>query len=691
MKNKPNKNKKMYKAKESINLSILSNKRFLVISILVLVLFLIIMYKLVDIQILNKDKYTKKLDNLKVSIVYSSSTPRGRIYDRNYNLLVDNVGVNTIYYKRVKGTTTKEQIELAQTLANHIDIDYSKLDKINLKEYYLVNNKEKVYKKITEEEKEKLKRRQITQKDINNLMIERITDEELSIYTDIDKKAAYIYYLMTTGYYYDEKIIKTHASDNEYAYVAENISKLKGFNVKLEWERKYLYGDVFKTILGSVSDNKSGLPFELKDKYLSEGYSLNDRVGISYLEYQYESLLKGTKASYKLNNDNTYTLLSEGKRGNDIVLTIDINIQKEVEQILEEEITKAKANDVNTTYYTGSHVIVTEPNTGEILAMASKQIVKKNDEYKIYDNTPALLTNPVTPGSIVKGASMTVGYQTGAIDIGTTMRDECVKIRNTPAKCSWSKNIGYVNDISALAYSSNSYQYKIAMKVAGANYYYNGPLVINENAFEIYRNTFKEYGLGIKTNIDLPVESFGFKGTSKNPGHLLDFAIGQYDTYTPVQIASYINTLASNGNRYQLHLLKEVHESTNSDSLGDLKEKIEPKVLNKVNLDDAHMNRIKEGFKAVMKSLGYGSMGNVLSPAGKTGTAESFYDVDGDGNIDVETISKGFIGYAPSDNPKYAITVLSPNVRYSKTNTYTSPVNTKISARVSNKVFEILK
>ena len=691
MKNKPNKNKKMYKAKESINLSILSNKRFLVISILVLVLFLIIMYKLVDIQILNKDKYTKKLDNLKVSIVYSSSTPRGRIYDRNYNLLVDNVGVNTIYYKRVKGTTTKEQIELAKTLANHIDIDYSKLDKINLKEYYLVNNKEKVYKKITVEEKEKLKRRQITQKDINNLMIERITDEELSVYSDIDRKAAYIYYLMTTGYYYDEKIIKTHASDNEYAYVAENISKLKGFNVKLEWERKYLYGDVFKTILGSVSDNKSGLPFELKDKYLSEGYSLNDRVGISYLEYQYESLLKGTKASYKLNNDNTYTLLNEGKRGNDIVLTIDINIQKEVEQILEEEITKAKANDVNTTYYTGSHVIVTEPNTGEILAMASKQIVKKNDEYKIYDNTPALLTNPVTPGSIVKGASMTVGYQTGAIDIGTTMRDECVKIRNTPAKCSWSKNIGYVNDISALAYSSNSYQYKIAMKVAGANYYYNGPLVINENAFEIYRNTFKEYGLGIKTNIDLPVESFGFKGTSKNPGHLLDFAIGQYDTYTPVQIASYINTLASNGNRYQLHLLKEVHESTNSDNLGDLKEKIEPKVLNKVNLDDAHMNRIKEGFKAVMKSLGYGSMGNVLSPAGKTGTAESFYDVDGDGNIDVETISKGFIGYAPSDNPKYAITVLSPNVRYSKTNTYTSPVNTKISARVSNKVFEILK
>lgn len=689
MKNKQK--KKIYKPKEKINLFLLSNKRFLILSILVLALFIIIMYKLVDIQILNKDEYAKKLDNLKVSIVYSSSTPRGRIYDRNYNLLVDNVGVNTIYYKRVKGTTTKEQIELARKLANHIDIDYTKLDDRNLREFYLVNNKDEIYKRITEEEKEKLERRQITQSDINNLMIERIKQEELDKYDEIDKKAAYIYYLMTTGYYYDEKIIKTHATDNEYAYVAENISSLKGFNIKLEWERKYLYGDVFKTILGSVSDSKSGLPFELKDKYLSEGYSLNDRVGISYLEYQYESLLKGTKASYKLNDDNSYTLLSEGKRGNDIVLTIDINIQKEVEQILEEEIKNAKENDINTTYYTGSHVIVTEPNTGEILAMASKQIVKKNDEYKIYDNTPALLTNPVTPGSIVKGASMTVGYQTGVIDIGTTMKDECVKIRNTPAKCSWSKNIGYVNDISALAYSSNSYQYKIAMKVAGANYYYNGPLVINESAFDIYRNTFKEYGLGIKTNIDLPVESYGYLGTSKNPGHLLDFAIGQYDTYTPIQISSYINTLASNGNRYQLHLLKEVHESTDNEEIGNLKEKIEPKILNKVNLDDEHMNRIKEGFKAVMKSLGYGYMGTVTNPAGKTGTAESFYDVDGDGNIDVETISKGFIGYAPSDNPKYAITVLSPNVRYSKTNTYTSPVNSKISARVSNKVFEILK
>lgn len=323
--------------------------------------------------------------------------------------------------------------------------------------------------------------------------------------------------------------------------------------------------------------------------------------------------------------------------------------------------------------------------------MASKNVVVDNGEYKIYDNTPALLTNPVTPGSIVKGASMTVGYKTGVIGIGTKMRDECIKILNTPAKCSWTKNLGYLDDVRALAYSSNSYQYKIAMKVGGANYYYNGPLVINENAFDTYRNIFLQYGLGDKTNIDLPVESYGFRGTSKNPGHLLDIAIGQYDTYTPVQIASYINTLASNGNKYQLHLLKEVHDATNSEKIGKLNKKIEPKSLGTVDLEEKYKVRIKEGFKAVMKTLGYGYMGNVLNPAGKTGTAQSFYDVDGDGNIDVETLSKGFVGYAPSDNPKYSLVVLSPNVRYSKISEYTSPVNNKISSRVSNKVFEILQ
>ena len=668
-----------------------NNKRLTIILIVMVILFLILILKIINIQILNKEKYVELLDNLTLDEVYSTSTPRGRIYDRNYNLLVDNIGVKTIYYKRKKGTNLKDEIDLAYVLANNIDIDYSKLNKINLKEFYYVNNKDKVNKKITNKEKERLKQRKITTKNIERLKLERITDKELSKYNEMDKKAAYIYYLMNKGYYYDEKILKTYVTDCEYAFIAEHLSKLKGINIKLEWERNYLYGDVFKSILGSISSTASGIPFELKDKYLSKGYKLNDRVGVSNIEYQYEDILKGEKTKYKLNNDNSYTIIKNGSRGNDIVLTIDINIQKEIENILTEEVVNAKKNNYNTTFYNGSHVIVVEPNTGEILAMASKQLINNNGNYTVYDATPTLLTNPVTPGSIVKGASMSVGYSSGAINIGSSFLDECIKIRNTPAKCSWTKGLGVVNDIKALSYSSNVYQYKTAMKVAGANYYYNGPLVVNQNAFDTYRNMFLQYGLGEKTNIDLPVESYGFKGTTYEAGHLLDLAIGQYDTYTPVQIASYINTLASNGNRYQLHLLKEIRNKSNDEEIGTLKKKIEPKLLNSVSLDQIYKDRIKLGFEQVMKTLGYGYMGNVPSPAGKTGTAESFYDSDGDGKIDVPTISKGFIGYAPSNNPKFSIVVLSPNVRYSKNSTYTSPVNNKISARVSNKVFEFLQ
>ena len=666
----------------------MKNRRLYVLLFFIIFGFALIIYQLTNIQIINNDLYKKQLDNLTISTVKSTSTPRGRIYDRNYNLLVDNVGVKTIYYKKNKGTDFNEQLRIIKLLKDNIDIEYSSVSNTNLKEFYSLKYKDKFDKKITKKEYLKYKKRELKESDLRKIKMERINDTDLN---KIDKKEAYLYYLMNKGYYYNENIIKTYASENEYAYVANNIDKLNGVNVKLEWERKYLYGDTFRLILGNISNSSSGIPKELKNKYLKKGYSLNDKVGVSYLEYQYEDILKGEKAIYKLNDDNSYTLLKDGKRGNDIVLTIDINLQKEIEQILDEEITNAKVNDYNTSLYDGSHVIVTDPKTGEILAFASRMIVNDNGEYKIYDNSPALLTNPVTPGSIVKGASISVGYKYGAIDIGTRMLDECVKIQNTPEKCSWISGIGVIDDAEALAISSNSYQYKTAMRVANANYYYDGPLSVDKSAFDKYRNMFNEYGLGVKTNIDLPVESVGVIGNKYDSGLLLDFSIGQYDTYTPIQISSYISTIASSGNRFQLHLLKEIRNSSNNDKIGTLKEEIKPKLVHKVNLDDKYIDRIRLGFSKVMNVTGYGYMGDVPEPSGKTGTAESFKDTDDDGLIDKATISRAFIGYAPKDNPKFTVTILSPNVKYSETSDYSSSVNYKISKRVSNKVFEIFK
>lgn len=663
-------------------------KRFNIIIGVICVLFLIIISRVFYLQILKNDEYTEKLSYSTEKKIESTSSPRGRIYDRNYNLLVDNEAVKTIYYKKKSGVKAKEEIKLAYTIGDNISIDYSGINDTKLKDFYYKGHYEECRKKITDKEWDLYSKRKLTDKDILKLIYERI-DDEISEYDERDKKAAYIYYLMNKGYSYAEKVIKNKdVTEEEYAYISENIDNLNGFNTKLDWERVYLYDNTFKTILGSVSSNSQGIPEELAKTYLKKGYSLDDRVGISYLEYQYEDYLKGTKATYRLLSDNSYELVSEGKRGNDIVLTIDINLQKYLEEMLANEVYNAKG-ETGTNYYNRSFVVISDPNTGEILAMSGKQVLTNdNGEKYVVDYTPGIVTLPVTPGSVVKGASMMVGYKYGAIDIGTVINDECIKIKDTPEKCSW-RTMGNINDIYALQYSSNVYQYKIAINVGGGTYEYNKGLSLDTDAFKKYRNMYAEFGLGLKTGIDLPVESLGYMGTSKLPGHLLDFAIGQYDTYTPIQLSQYINTIANGGNRLKPYLLKEVYTpSDNGDKFGSLVYKGNTTIQGTLSVDKKYIDRVREGFNAVVTSgLGYGYMGYYTNSSGKTGTSESFIDTDNDGKVDTETITTSFVGYSPSDNPKMSVVVVSPDI--SLPDNPQSLVTKRISANIVNKYFEL--
>lgn len=663
------------------------NRRFGLIIVLLISIYLVIGCRLFNLQILKNSEYNDKLAMATEKTIESTSAPRGRIYDRNHKLLVDNEGIKTIYYKKQNGITTKEEIELAYEVSNNIDIDYSKIDDNKLKDFYYKSHYKECRKKITDAEWDLYNKRKLNDKDIDKLIYERL-DDEISEYTDSDKKAAYIYYLMNKGYSYAEKVIKnSDVTDAEYAYISENIDNLKGFNTKLDWERVYLYGDTFKSILGNVSSNTQGIPSELSEEYLKRGYTLDDRVGISYLEYQYEDYLRGTKAKYRLLSDNSYELVSEGKRGNDIVLTIDIELQKYLEEVLSNEVLNAKG-EPGTQYYNRSFAIVSDPNTGEILAMAGKQAVLKDGYYQIVDYTPGIVTLPVTPGSVVKGASMMVGYKYGAIDIGTVLNDECIKIKDTPLKCSW-QTMGPIDDVYALQNSSNVYQYKIAIKVGNGSYEYNQGLVLDESAFDKYREMYAEFGLGEKTGIDLPVESLGFMGKSRLPGHLLDFSIGQYDTYTPIQLSQYINTIANNGVRLKPYLLKEVYKPSDSgDTFGSLIYKANVTELGKLSVEKKYIDRVREGFSAVVtKGLGYGYMGNYTNSSGKTGTSQSFIDTDDDGKVDTETITSSFVGYSPSDNPKMSIVVVSPDISVPDSTTY--GVTRNISAQIVNKYFEL--
>ena len=673
------------------NKDVTSKKRMLFLLIFMFLMFLIIIIKLSFMQTHNLKASLGNLKKLSTKIVYGPSMPRGRILDRNYNVIVDNVGTNIISYKKEANVSVKDEIDYAYLLASKIDINYAKLTKNSLKDFWIVNNKEKADKKITDKEYELYKRRKLKAKDLEALKKMRITDEDLSIYSDIDKKSAYIYYLMNHGYSYDDKVIKEDITPLEYAFVEQNKNNLKGFSVSSSWKRTYPYGDTLRQILGNVSTSEQGILKSDAASYLNKGYSLNDRVGISYLEKMYEDELKGKKDKYQIVNGKK-TLIEKGRRGNDIVLSIDINIQQSLEEIIKEELINAK-KEPNTKYYDHTSVIITDPKTGGVLAMASKQISENAEGYKISDYTTNLLTGSDTPGSIVKGASMLTGYSSGNLKIGEVLYDKCIKFKNTPRKCSWKTSLGALNDLKALELSSNSYQFQVALKVANVKYYDNMPLKIDEAPFKVYRSVFNSLGLGVKSGIDLPFETEGYKGKEYNAGLLLNYSIGQYDTYSVMQLASYVNTIINEGERLKLNLVKEVKYATKDDSIGKTKSTYQKTVLNNSNIDNIYFKRVKEGFSSVMKGmLGRGYMGDSPDPAGKTGTSETFYDSDLDGKVDTETYSKSFIGYAPKDDPVMSIVAISPHVRYKNANsTYASNVNKRIVSRICNIFFENYK
>lgn len=680
--------KKLNKPKRKINYDKIENNRFIIFFVVILFLFGLVTIRIINVMLVNEEKFSEQLSVLTYTEVSGASSPRGRIYDRNYNILVDNKSLKTITYQKKKGTTNLDMIESATQIATHLEIDYSKLTERAKREFYFAKNKEECDKLVTKEEQEKVKQHKLSQRELEELKLTRIPSKKLN-FSEEEQKIAYIYYLMNKGYTYEEKIIKSDANDKEYAYVSENNSILNGFNTKIDWERVYPYGETFKSMLGKVSSSTQGIPAELKDYYLEKGYSLNDRVGLSYIEKQYEEYLRGEKSLYKVVNSHETKLLKEGSRGKDIVLSIDINLQQEVERILGEQIKHAKS-EANTEFYDHSSVIIQEPNTGEILAMAGKRIV--NGE--IVDNTTSLLISPITPGSVVKGASMLVGYNEGAVKIGEKMLDECVKVAGVSEKCSSVNNLGVINDITALAKSSNVYQFKIAIRVNGQEYRRGMKLNFNQKSFDTYRDMYHSFGLGVKTEIDLPVESNGYGAKKdKASGNLLDFVMGQYEAYTPIQLSQYISTIANGGERLAPHLLKEVHSSSSTDEIGKLETTVERKVLNKINTTEEYMKRVKEGFIAVLNSqggYGVGYMDKNMKPAGKTGTSQSFIDTNNDDVIDTETITSSFIGYAPYDNPKMSIIVTSPDSSHPNSSTnFASLVTYRITREVTSKYTEM--
>lgn len=670
---KPIQNKRNQKPKAKQRASLTFRMNVLFFSIFLL--FSVLIFRLGYLQIVKGEDYVSKLAMME-EVKVNTSVPRGRIYDRNGRILVDNVPENAITYTKLPTTKTEEMVKIAESLAALIDMPTNRVTARDKEDFWILLNAEEAKEKVTTEEMNKFRQANegIEEKEVNReydkRVRERITEEELASLTEQDMEVLAIYREMTSGYNLSPQIIKSeNVTDHEFALVSERLSELPGVNTTTDWKRVRLAP---VAVLGRTTTPNKGIPKSQLDHYLAREYSRNDRVGESYFEAQYEELLQGEKSVVKnvtnKKGEVVETLTTyDGEPGKDLVTTLDIELQQKAEEIVEKYLLEAKRSG-SASLLDRAFYVMMDPKTGEILSMVGKKIEydEETGERYLVDYSYGNFTTAYEAGSTVKGATVLTGYREGAIQIGSSLIDERLYIGGVE-KSSVFNRYGRMsmNDLAALEQSSNVYMFKIALSLGGLTYYPGMGLNLGNDTLQKMRNGYNQMGLGVRTGVDLPGETTGIATDPNNPGNILDLSIGQFDTYTPLQLAQYVSTIANGGYRIQPRMLKEIRNpSTDGETMGALVEEIEPKILNRIDNTEQEINRVKEGFRRVY----IGAKGSAAryfrdapyTAAGKTGTAEvKFYDPE-KSKSGIDTLNLVHVGFAPYENPEVAYAVVLP-------------------------------
>ncbi len=586
--------------------------------------------------------------------------------------MVDNEPQNAITYTKTTSTSSADMLKIARELAGLIKQETRRVTMGDKRDFWILTHPEEAEAKVSKEEKLAFEEgsptpsRTEVQRAINKLTRERVSEEEINSFTEDELEVLAIYREMMSGYAYSPQIVKSgDVTKEEFAAVSERLGEpeLQGVNTTTDWER---VKKSTNAILGSTTSPIEGIPNSRKDYFLARDYARNDRVGKSYFEQYYEELLKGQKTIMKNIKDRTGRVvetrtIKEGEPGKDLVLTIDSELQLAIEDIVTEKLLELKAGP-NSQELDKAFFVMMNPNNGEVLAMVGKQVMKNKDtgKFEILDYTYGTFTSSYEAGSTVKLATLLTGYQEGAASVGEVKIDEPMRIGNIP-KSSLFNRYGKVrvSDIEAIGKSSNVYMFKIAIGMGKGNYRYGKPMSIDKTAFDRFRESFASFGLGSKTGIDLPGESTGYPGKETKVGFLMDFAIGQYDTYTPLQLAQYVSTIANGGYRIAPKVLKEIREPSEDGKIfGPLIQETEVKILNRINNTDVEIAQVKRGMQYVYGPSGTARNmfeGKDYDGAGKTGTAQTFSGGH-------STISLGHVGFAPFENPEIAYAWVIPHV-----------------------------
>ncbi|MDD3192856.1 MAG: penicillin-binding transpeptidase domain-containing protein [Oscillospiraceae bacterium] len=439
--------------------------------------------------------------------------------------------------------------------------------------------------------------------------------------------------------------------------IKERSYELSGVMVVESTVREYAAGDIAPHLVGQIGPIYAEEYAELKN----QGYAMNDTIGKSGIEEAFESALRGE------NGKRTITLNSNGEvidaavtkspvPGNSIMLTLDIDLQRVAQDTLAQEILWLQANGEEGEGREASSgaVVAIECKTGEILAMASYPTYNLATYNQDYNDLLANPDNPLfnralqgtyAPGSIFKPLVGTAGLQEGLITPAYTYTCNHVYTfyEDYQPRClGWHPNYTVMD---ALRVSCNIFFYDLGRRLG----------------IDTLVDYARQFGLGEPTGIELP-EALGHMsspsysegiGETWNPGDVLQASIGQGKSlFTPLQLATYVSTLANGGVRMKTHLVKSIK----SYNLDQTVEDVEPEVMVDMNLSDTTVSAVRDGMIRASGQNGYSGtsgayFGNyAISVASKTGTPETTGFPNGT-----------YICYAPADDPEIAVAVVIEN------------------------------
>lgn len=640
---------------------------------MVIFLFLVLIFRLADMQIVNQDFYSNKLATASQKVI-SNGSVRGQIYDAQGKPLVENQIQQVVSFTRSNKMSAQEMKEVANKLLQWVGVSSVNVSRRDKADYYLADQTvyEQVVEALPKDKRYDSDGNFLSESEIYSNAVDSLSDEVLQ-YSPEESKAVELFKQMNGATYFSTVNLVTDAlSAEQVAHIVANEDQLPGISTTNNWQRDILQTSL-SSIIGTVTSEQAGLPAEDAEYYLSKGYSPNDRVGTAYLEKQYEEVLQGQREKKEINldrNGNVESIktIQEGQQGNNIKLTIDLNFQDGVNAILKRHFDNELATG-SALYSEGVYAVALNPSTGAVLAMSGYSHEKGS--WTVTENALGTITSVFTPGSIVKAATISSGWENGVINGNQVQLDEPIYFAGSAPITSWYGAYGSFNidATQALEYSSNVYMVKIALGLLGQSYSYNMYLNDGEtlaNAMTKLRSTFAEYGLGAPTGIDLPLESTGFLPGDYTTANFITNAFGQFDNYTPMQMAQYAATVANNGTRVSPHLVEGIYGNNPQGGLGDLIETVSGKEMNQVNISAEDMAILRQGFYQVVNGGGRfitgAAIGNgaAVTISAKTGTAET-YTTTPSGDV-VTAVNTNVVAYAPSENPQIAVAVVLPNL-----------------------------